>query len=472
MTGGNAPRRPRREAHPVTGALTGVALAAGLLMAPAIAAAQTLADTLVAAYEHSNLLEQNRALLRAADEDVATAVSALRPVIDFIATADYTGRQQGFEVDDLSASLGLSADLLIYDFGRTRLGVDAAKETVLATRQALIDLEQSVLLTAVTAFMNVLSAQEFVVIGENNVRLLTEELRAARDRFEVGEVTRTDVSIAEARLAAAQSNLQASRGDLVTAREDYKFATGRFPNRLIPSNRLPDLPATLDLAKSVGTRDHPAIRQAQHEVTVTELNAARARAAMRGRVAASADLLADEELQNETTRLSLTFTQPIYRGGQLSALYRQALARSAAAKAALLQDVRRIEQEVGNAWSDLRVALARIDSDRLQIEAARIAFEGAREEARLGARTTLDVLDLEQDLLTARGNLIASENARNIAAYAVLSSMGLLTVDHLNLGIPTFDPTVYYNAVRNAPATSAQGARLDRVLRSLGRAPQ
>lgn len=451
--------------------LTSAAFAGALAFAPTLSAAQTLADTLIAAYENSNLLEQNRALLRAADEDVAAAVSALRPVIDSIAEADYTGRQQGFEVDNLTASIGLSADLLLYDFGRTRLGVEAAKETVLATRQALIDLEQQVLLTAVTAFMNVRSAVEFVAIGENNVRVLSEELRAARDRFEVGEVTRTDVAIAEARLAAARSNLEAARGDLVTAREDYKFATGRFPGALSTANRLPDLPNTLAEAKSVGARDHPAIRQAQHEVTVADLNAQRAKAATRGRLSAGADLLADEELQNETTRLSLTFTQPIYRGGQLSALYRQALARSAAASASLLQKVRSIEQEVGRAWSDLQVALARIDSDRQQIESARLAFEGAREEAMLGARTTLDVLDLEQDLLTARGNLIASENARNVATYAVLASMGLLTVEHLNLGIPTFDPSVYYNAVRNAPATSVQGQRLDRVLRSIGRQP-
>lgn len=450
--------------------ILGAALAGSLILAPVLSGAQTLADTLVAAYENSNLLDQNRALLRAADEDVATAVSALRPVVDFIATADYTGRQQGFEVDDLTASLGLSADLLLYDFGRTRLGVDSAKETVLATRQALIDLEQRVLLTAVTAFMNVRSASEFVSIRENNVRVLTEEQRAARDRFEVGEVTRTDVSIAEARLSAARSSLQAARGDLVTAREDYKFATGRFPDSLSRVSTLPDLPDTLEAAKSVGARDHPSIRQAQHEVTVAELNAERAKAATRGRLSARADLLTDEELQNETTRLSLTFRQPIYRGGQLSALYRQALARSASTKALLLQQVRTIEQDIGRAWSDLRVALARIESDRQQVEAARVAFEGAREEARLGARTTLDVLDLEQDLLTARGNLIASQNARNVAAYTVLSSIGLLTVEHLNLGIPTFDPSVYYNAVRTAPATSVQGKRLDRVLQSIGRA--
>jgi outer membrane protein len=450
-----------------------VGVLAGIIGAtPALLSAQTLADTLVSAYENSNLLEQNRALLRAADEDVAVAVSNLRPVIDFIAGSDYVGKRLGTTIDDLSASVGISADLLLYDFGRTRLGVESAKETVLATREALVDLEQRVLLQAVTAFMNVRSAVEFVQIGESNVRLLTEELRAARDRFEVGEVTRTDVSIAEARLASARSNLQAARGDLVSAREDYKAATGHFPGTLSDKNMLPALPATLVEAKSVGTRDHPTIRQAQHQVAAADLNAERAKAATRGQISAGAQATANEQFENSSTSLNLTFRKPIYQGGQLSALYRQALARAASTRANLLQTVRLVEQDVGRAWSDLEVARARIISNREQIDAARVAFEGAREEAKLGARTTLDVLDLEQDLLTARGDLIASVNLQNVAAYTVLASIGLLTVEHLNLGIPTYDPSAYYNAVHNAPATSVQGKRLDRVLQSIGKLPK
>lgn len=434
--------------------------------------AQTLADTLVTAYEHSNLLEQNRALLRAADEDVAVAISALRPVINFIAGTNYVGARLGTTIDDLTASLGISADLLIYDFGRTRFGVDSAKETVLATREALVELEQRVLLTGVTAFMNVRSAVEFVDIGEGNVRLLNEELRAARDRFEVGEVTRTDVAIAEARLASARSDLEAARGDLVSAREDYKAATGRFPGTLSTANVMPALPKTLAEAKSVGTRDHPSVKQAQHQVTAAELNAERAKAATRGRVTANAQASGDEQFLNESTSIGLTYTKPIYQGGQLSALYRQALARASSSRAILLQSVRIVEQDVGRAWSDLEVAQARIISNRQQIEAARVAFEGAREEAKLGARTTLDVLNLEQDLLKAQGDLIASINSQNVAAYTVLSAMGLLTVEHLNLGIPTYDPAAYYNAVHNAPATSVQGKRLDRVLQSIGKLPK
>lgn len=439
---------------------------------PAIGGAQTLADTLVTAYEHSNLLEQNRALLRAADEDVAIAVSALRPVINFIAGTSYVGARLGTTIDDLTASLGISADLLIYDFGRTQFGVEAAKETVLATREALVDLEQRVLLQAVTAFMNVRSAVEFVDIGESNVRLLNEELRAARDRFEVGEVTRTDVAIAEARLASGRSDLEAARGGLVRAREDYKAATGQFPGTLSTANAMPALPATLIEAKSVGARDHPTVKQAQHQVTVAALNAEGAKAATRGRVTANAQASGDEQLLNESTSIGLNFTKPIYQGGQLSALYRQALARESSTRANLLQSVRIVEQDVGRAWSELEVARARIISNRQQIEAARIAFEGAREEAKLGARTTLDVLNLEQDLLKAQGDLIASVNSQNVAAYTVLSSMGLLTVEHLNLGIPTYDPAAYYNAVHNAPATSVQGKRLDRVLQSIGKLPK
>lgn len=452
----------------VFGALVLAVLGSTTTMSPA----QTLADTLVTAYEHSNLLEQNRALLRAADEDVAVAISALRPVINFIAGTNYVGKRLGITVDDLTASVGISADLLIYDFGRTRFGVDSAKETVLATREALVDLEQRVLLTGVTAFMNVRSAVEFVDIGESSVRLLTEELRAARDRFEVGEVTRTDVAIAEARLASGRSDLEAARGNLVSAREDYKAATGRFPGTLSTANAMPALPATLIEAKSVGTRDHPNIKQAQHQVTAAELNAERAKAATRGRVTANAQASGDEQLQNGSTSIGLNFTKPIYQGGQLSALYRQALARASSTRANLLQSVRIVELDVGRAWSDLEVARARIISNRQQIEAARVAFEGAREEAKLGARTTLDVLNLEQDLLKAQGDLIASINSQNVAAYTVLSSMGLLTVEHLNLGIPTYDPAAYYNAVHNAPATSVQGKRLDRVLQSIGKLPK
>lgn len=167
--------------------------------APVATSAETLADTLATAYRNSGLLEQNRALLRAADEDVAVTVSRLRPILNWSADVTRTfGRTRGangrVSVDSTDASIGLTAQLLLYDFGRTGLQIEAAKETVLATRETLRSIEQQVLLRAVVAFMNVRRNSEFVSLRQNNLRLLEQELRAAQDRFEVGEVTRTDVA--------------------------------------------------------------------------------------------------------------------------------------------------------------------------------------------------------------------------------------------------------------------------------------
>ncbi|MFC7705831.1 TolC family outer membrane protein [Plastorhodobacter daqingensis] len=438
------------------------------LVAPA-AKADTLADALVAAYRNSNLLEQNRAVLRASDEDVAQSVAALRPVISFAASTTYTHRAQGFLLEDLSGQAGLSAELTLFDFGRNRLAIDIAQESVLATRWALVNVEQNVLLNAVSAYMNVWSATENVRLRQNSVNVISEELRAARDRFEVGEVTRTDVAIAEARLAAARSSLSAAEGERAIALEAYNAATGAFPTSAV--QRPPAPPATagsLDDAKGIAQRTHPSIRQAQHQVTAAEMSVARAEPARSGRISAGANLAVDQD-GNDTSRLSLSYNQPLYTGGANSSLYRQAVARRDQARSSLHQTALEIVQEVGTAWAQLNVARAQLEASDLQIQAAEIALNGAREEAALGARTTLDVLNAEQELLDAQASRVNAEANRHVMVYRVLASMGLLTVEHLNLGIPTYDPSAYYNAVRNAPARSPQGEALDRVLGRIGR---
>ncbi len=454
-----------------------VALALGLAAPPATA--QSLTDALVAAYRSSNLLEQNRALLRAADEDVAQAVATLRPVITFVASAERRWVTNGrpatgttparrVTVEDLSAQIALAADLTLYDFGRSRLAIEAAKETVLATREGLRGVEQQVLLNAVFAFMNVRNATEFVALRRNNVRLIEQELRAARDRFELGEVTRTDVAIAEARLAAARSNLAAAEGDLAVAREAYRAATGTDAGALRAPPRLPQTAASLAAAREIALRTHPTIRQAQRQVSVAELTSRRAEAGFRGTLSAGARIgQTDDGLSSQS--LSLTFSQPIYTGGRISSLHRQSLARLDAARAALQQAAVVVARDVGQAWAELDVARARIEASNRQIAAAQTAYDGVREEATLGARTTLDVLNAEQELLDARASRIAAETAQYIAVYQLLAAMGLMTVEHLGLGIPTYDPEAYYNAVRAAPATTPQGQALDRVLSAIGR---
>jgi len=429
--------------------------------------AQSLADALIAAYRNSNLLEQNRAVLRAADEDVAQAVAALRPVINFIARAQ-AAHPLPATGNRLSASLGLSAELTVLDFGRGDLGVAAARESVLAIRQALVNLEQRVLLSAVAAYMDVRSATEVVGLREANVRLITQQLRAARDRFEVGEITRTDVSIAEARLAGARSNLAAAQGDLAVAREIYRAATGGYPGSLQAPPAPPRLPARLEEAQAIARTGHPSIRQAQHEVAAADIRHSQTVAARQGSVVAGADLGITDR-GRESGSVSLTYRRQLYTGGRQSSQERQVAARRDAARFSLQQTTVEVLQEVGRAWSDLAVATARIEASIRQIEASQTAYDGVRQEAELGARTTLDVLNAEQELLDARAARIGAEAGRYIAVYRLLASMGLLTVDHLRLGIPTYDPEAYFNAVRNAPATrSVQGDQLDRVLRSIG----
>ena len=449
---------------PVKRLLNAVTIGAMCLL-PLPAMAESLADALTAAYRNSNLLEQNRAVLRAADEDVAQTAALLRPVLTLNADTDYTRTQFS---EGLSASLSLTASLTLYDFGRSKAAREAAKQSVLATRQSLIGVEQDVLLNAVKAYVSVRQQQDAVVLREANVRLITQELRAANDRFEVGEVTRTDVSIADARLASARSSLAEAQGALTVARENYRLAVGNYPGVLDPLPTPPKLARTLDEARSIGMRTHPTVRPLQFEVAASEANVALAKANMNPSLSGRA-YLKDGKQGGDTKSLSLNFNQTLYNGGKSSSLYRQALARRDSTRSRLLFSTSAVAQRVALAWSDLTVANAKIASSDRQIESAQTAYDGVREEAKLGARTTLDVLNAEQEVLTAKNTRLSANASRYIGVYALLSEMGLLTVDHLKLGIPAYDPEAYYNAVQNGPATSSQGKRLDRVLKAIGK---
>ena len=210
-----------------------------LFFTPGFGVAETLRDSLRNAYQNSGLLLQNRALLRAADEKVAGAVSALRPVINWSSKYSYSSSGAG-SPNVLTTSI--KASWLLYDFGQSELKIDSVKETVLATREALVSIEQDVLLRAVTAHMKYRRAVEFVDLRSANVDLILQELRAAQDRFEVGEVTRTDLALAEARLASAGAGSAAAEGDLAKAAAEFQAVVGQKPNNLITPENLPDLP--------------------------------------------------------------------------------------------------------------------------------------------------------------------------------------------------------------------------------------
>ncbi|SEN40892.1 outer membrane protein [Pseudorhodobacter antarcticus] len=426
--------------------------------------AESLADALIAAYRNSNILDQNRAVLRAADEDVAIAVSSLRPVLTFRAGGGYTHTPI---TEGLSGTISLLAEMTLFDFGRNAATIAARKETVLATRQALIGFEQDVLLNAVSAYVTLQQRQDAVALRQSNLRLITQELRAAQDRFEVGEITRTDVAIADSRLASSQAELATAQGDLAIARETYKLAIGKAPKTL---SRLPKMPRTannLAEAQTVAKRTHPSIRQLQHEVSAAEAGIALAKANMGPTLTGNLGLT-DGSKKADSFSASVTLNQTLYAGGRPSAFYRQALARRDIAQAQLQQTTAQIMQSVGVAWSSVEVAQASIAASDRQIRSAQTAYNGVSEEAKLGSRTTLDVLNAEQELLSARTARLSAQAGYYTGVYSLLARMGLLTVDHLQLGIPTYDPDAYYNAVKSAPVTSSQGKRLDRVLKAIG----
>ena len=453
---------------------------------PALAPAETLTDALISAYRNSNLLEQNQAVLRAADEDLATAVSTLGPVITFrnttLATASYLPNRPnsvftpGPDPDqsefDWSNTVELIASLPIYDFGRGKTGIALRGELVRAAQQSLVNVEQQVLLDAVSAYVNMGLQTELVAAQESNVRLIAQDLKAAQDRFEVGEVTRTDVALAEAQLAAAKAALAAAQGNYNVARETYKAAIGHYPGTL---SRLPAWPGkvrTLEEARAIALRSHPVILQAQHQARAADFGIEAARAEMRpdvnGTIILSQQFNAGQSGQiNE--RIAIETTQTLYASGRLASGVRKAIAQSQSAHAGLLQTGVNVEEAVGRAWSNILVANVSIQAGDQQIAAAQAAYEGVKQEAELGSRTTLDVLDAEQNLLQARASRLQAAANLYISQYQLLSAMGQLTAEKLKLGIPTFDPEAYLNAVKNAPAHSAQGAKLDRILKTLGK---
>ena len=436
-----------------------------ILATPNLAAAESLRDSLRNAYQNSGLLVQNRALLRAADEKVADAVAALRPVIGWSSRFAHSYNDVASS-DSLTASL--NAKWLLYDFGRSDLQTEALKKTILATRQSLVSIEQNVLLRAVTAHMNYRRSVEFVSLRSANVELIKQELRAAQDRFDVGEVTRTDVALAEARLASARASLAGAQGDLAKAAAEYHAVVGRKPGDLATPSSLPELPTEVSAAISNARAHHPELTRVQHEVAAAELALKASQLTYRPRFEADAGV-SNVDLDGPLTRsLSLTVSGPVYSGGAIASASRSAMAQRDAKRAGLHVVGLEVEQAVRNAFVVLEVARATGEATDRQIEAASVAFRGVREEASLGARTTLDVLNAEQELLDARVSRISTRIDEQVASYSLLAAMGKLTATELDLGVKTYDPAEYYNLVKSAPrAKSKQGAALDRVLQGL-----
>jgi len=445
----------------------GVVGTTAMLMSSTASFADTLSDALISAYQTSPTLKINQAALRAADEGVVQAGAGKRPQLDAsgsFSLSDATNATRDY-TDAFRAQL--DASLVLYDGGRTEAAVQAARANVASARASLMSVEQGVLLNAISAYVDVRRDARFISLAENNVRVIGQQVAAARDRFDVGEVTRTDVSQADARLASARSNLATSNGAFERSRQAYQLAVGKPPSNLAPPPALPQLPASLERAQNIAASEHPAIKASQFAVQAAEFDVVRARGAKRPSVGLGANVTYGVNTQvfgedQVSGSLSLTGNMPLIDGGTNDSLVRQALSVLDRRKAELQDTARTVEQETAIAWSNLNVARASIRSSRQQIRAARIAFDGIQEEAKLGARTTLDVLDAEQEVLNAESGLAAALRDEYVAAYNLVSSMGLLTTQYLKLGIEPYDPNAYYQSINKKPLTR-EGTALSRI---------
>ncbi|TNJ48556.1 TolC family outer membrane protein [Phaeobacter sp. B1627] len=464
----------RIKAFAALGVLTAAAVNASLVRA------DNVTDAMIGAYNSSGLLEQNRALLRVADEGVAVSVAGLRPVVSTALSIARDYNRTGLDAagarssHSTGASVSLSLNWLLFDNGATQLDTKAAQETVLATRQTLLDVEQQVLFAAVQAYVNVLTQQDTVALRQNNLRLLQEELRAANDRFEVGEVTRTDVALAESQVAEARANLTDAQGDLLAARATYEEVVGRAPGAVNAYPPLPRRSANLDAAQALALRGHPSLRAQQHAVKAAQLTADSALRDMGPSVSFSASAshgdVHGSNAESDNFDLGLTLSQTIYAGGALAAARRIDLARLDAERGALLSTQRSITSNTASAYTAFETSAASLVSSNERVRAAQVAFDGVREEATLGSRTTLDVLQAEQELLDAQTARLQARATQALAAYDLLQAQGLLTAENLNLAVERYDPEIYYNQVRSAPAfVTKRGQDLDRVLKALGK---
>ncbi len=456
-------------------AMTRFAARAAVVVALAAAAApgqaQTLRDTLVQAYRTSPVLEAQRAVLAATNEGIAQVRARRRPQVEGSATAALSDSSVGDSRD--SYSVGIDASLLLYDHGRTAAALNAAEAQVGASLADLRAVEQNVLLDAATAFLDIRRDAQLVSLSQSNVDVLGQQVRATQDRFEVGEVTLTDVSLAQARQAAARSTLAASEGQLRLSRDRYQAVVGVPPGALAPPPPAPLMPGTLADAEAISMREHPALAAARLRELAASHDLERARrdfgpsAGVNGSVQYG---IGQGQLDQDvlSAQVGLQATIPIYSGGQLESATRQAEAVLAQRKAQLQSTARSVRQGVAAAWSNIAVAKASITASRQQVEAAEIAVSGVREEASLGARTTLDVLDREQELRDAQFSLVSAQRDEYVAAFSLLSAMGLLSVTHLNLGIAPYDPGMVVSESGKNPPTAAgvngfDGSVVDRI---------
>jgi outer membrane protein len=464
--------RPQGWARPASFLAYCVALALPAL-APCEVAAETLQSALAKAYESNPQLNAQRAIVRQNDEGVAQALSGYRPSLSATASVaeQFTNTTEvlppippglpngvSFSVKGYTnpTAVGLNGSQTLFNGQRTANTVRKAESQVSAARETLRMMEESILLAAATAYMDMSRDTANLEVQQNNIRVLQRTLKDTQNRFSAGQVTTTDVAQAEAQLAAGEANLHSAESTLMTTRANYRRVIGVEASNLAPASSVDRLsPTTLSAAITVGLAENPTVTAALYGVDVAQLQVKIAEGALWPTLA----LQGSVQQQNYPTILQpnlflgtvqLNLSVPIYQGGAEYSAIR--LDKETVGQQRLNADQLRDQTRanVVQAWGQLEAAKAQIEAAIRQNDAAERALTGVRNEAQAGQRTTLDVLNAEQALVNARVALIVAQHDRVVASYALLSAVGRLSAQELHLPVTVYDPATHYFQVRDA----------------------
>jgi outer membrane protein len=452
------------------GAAWALIAAIALTAISASASAQTLEQAITAAYVNNPTLNAQRAAVRATDENVPKALSGYRPTVTGAATAARTNITTITEASNFGGgtpanksnttiwpnALSLTLNQNLYNGFRTANTVRAAEAQVRQSQETLRATEQQVLLDAVTAHMNVLRDEALVQLQQQNLTSLGEQQRAAKDRFEVGEVTRTDTALADAAYAGGRASLIQAQSNLNTSRAVYRQVIGAEAGRLAPGRPVEQmLPRAYDVAITDGLQRNPAVVSAQYAVDYAALQVKVAEGALLPTLNVQGTLQRANEptpqiAHEKEASIGLSATAPIYQGGAEYAAVRQA--KEVLGQTRIQMDVTRdqVRAQIVQFWSQLEAAKSSIQAAQTQVNAQQIALKGIRDEYKVGQRTISDVLLAQANLVSAQSTLVNAQRDRVVASYAVLGSIGRLDMDSLGLQVATYDPEEHYRQVRDS----------------------
>src|SRR6266404_511652 len=413
----------------VTGAAATVLLMAHVGLTPALA--DTIEAALVRAYQNNPQLNAQRAQVRSIDENVPQALSGYRPRVAVTASA-------GYQYTDTNTTTGGSPTAIV----RTEIhGANAPRSAGLTVSQTLFNGQQTANRTRA---------------AESQVRVLEQTLKQTRDRFNVGEVTRTDVAQSEAQLAAGKTQLLTAEANLTTTRANFRRIIGNEPVDLAPGSPVDRfLPATLPSSVELSLIENPNVTAAMFGIDVNYLQVKINEGALLPTVTFQASV---QQSYEQTMTIFRSFgasaiaqlSVPVYQGGAEYSLIRQSKETLAQQRLVLEQTRDQTRANTVTAWGQLVAGKAQVASAQAQVTASEIALNGVREEAKAGQRTTLDVLNAQQALVNARVALVTAQHDRVVASYAVLSAVGRLSPQVLNLSTTTYDASVHYQQVRDS----------------------